>query len=483
MNMRRLLFFIMTMASLAVVGQGLETRTLHGQVVADGKPLAGVPVTDGYNIVHTDQQGCYTLISPAQARFVYVTTPAGYRPAVTQATIPTFYRQLTHDESNYDFELRRNPRDDRRHTLIVQADAQVTSIADLDQYDAMVAEMAQWAAGVNDRDVLGLDCGDIVGDSPWLFPEYIKRVQRLPFPVYRVIGNHDMDYNGRSHETSHHTFEDYFGPDHYSFNRGQVHYIVINDNFYIGREFYYMGYCDEATFKWMEQDLRDVPHGSLVVVAMHIPTRLTPEQQPFAYQYGPIADQMVNAAAFHDILKAYRVHIISGHMHYNLNIEHGDHIYEHNTAAACGTWWKLPECLDGAPRGYAVYEFDGDQVQWYYKGAGCARDYQLTAYLPGEDADHPDEVVANVWNYDSKWSVELLENGKVTAQMQQFTGYDPKARIDCADRKKVVYEWISPNLTTHLFRAKPKNPNANMMVQATDRFGRVYTATPKRLDK
>ena len=62
--MRRLLFFIMTMASLAVVGQGLETRTLHGQVVADGKPLAGVPVTDGYNIVHTDQHRRGSSMSP-----------------------------------------------------------------------------------------------------------------------------------------------------------------------------------------------------------------------------------------------------------------------------------------------------------------------------------------------------------------------------------------------------------------------------------
>lgn len=465
------------LVALTASGQGLATRTLTGRVLCGDEPLAGVAVTDGFNVVRTDRQGQYTIVCPDEARFVYVTTPAGYLPPMGRATVPAFYHRLTQGQNSYDFVLQRNPRDDRRHTLIVQADAQVTAVADLDQYDAQVAEMARLAGSITDRDVLALDCGDIVGDSPWLFPEYLKRVEPLPMPVYRVIGNHDMDYNGRSHETSHHTFEDYFGPDHYSFDRGQVHYIVINDNFYIGREFYYMGYCDETTFHWLEQDLSGVKPGSLVVVAMHIPTRLTPKQVPFAYEYGPIADQMVNAQALHDLLKPYRVHIISGHMHYNLNIEHSDRLYEHNTAAACGTWWRLPECLDGAPRGYAVYDFDGDQVRWYYKGVGHDRDYQLTAYLPGADPDHPDEVVANVWNYDSHWRVELLENGRVTAQMQQFTGYDPKSRIDCADRKRVVYEWITPNLTHHLFRARPKNPTAHIQVRATDRFGRTYTCT------
>lgn len=480
--MRRILsLIIFALIGLVAVTQGLKTRTVTGQVACDGQPLAGVAVTDGFNVVRTDQQGHYTIVCPDGARFVYLTTPAGYLPPLGRATVPAFYHRLAQGQDRYDFELQRNPRDDHRHTLIVQADAQVTALADLDQYGAQVAEMARLTASITDRDVLGLDCGDIVGDSPWLFPEYLKRVESLHMPVYRVIGNHDMDYNGRSHETSHHTFEDYFGPDHYSFDRGQVHYIVINDNFYIGREFYYMGYCDESTFHWLEQDLSGVKPGSLVVMAMHIPTRLTPEQVPFAYEYGPIADQMVNAQALHNVLKPYRVHIISGHMHYNLNIEHSDRLYEHNTAAACGTWWRLPECLDGAPRGYAIYDFDGDRVRWRYKGVGRADDYQLTAYRPGADPDHPDEVVANVWNYDSRWRVELLENGRVTAQMQQFTGYDPKARIDCADRKKVVYEWITPNLTHHLFKAQPKNPDAHIQVRATDRWGRTYTSTAQSL--
>ena len=224
--------------SEAVILNSQFSIQIRGQVVADGRPLQGVAVTDGYNIVHTDQSGHYSLTSPVGARFVYVSTPAGYLPSVSQGTIPTFYQLIVEGQATYDFSLTRNPLNDTHHTLIVQADAQVTSVADLDQYEAMLTDIQATRQSLAGRDVLGLDCGDIVGDSPWLFKDYVKRVARLDMPIYRAIGNHDMDYNGRSHETSHHTFEDYFGPDHYSFNRGKVHYIVINDNFYIGREYF-----------------------------------------------------------------------------------------------------------------------------------------------------------------------------------------------------------------------------------------------------
>lgn len=82
-------------------------------------------------------------------------------------------------------------------------------------------------------DVFGIDCGDIVGDTPSLYPSYIDTVASLGFPVYRTIGNHDMTYGGRTFEYSYQTFENYFGPTYYSFNKGKAHYIVLNNNFYV----------------------------------------------------------------------------------------------------------------------------------------------------------------------------------------------------------------------------------------------------------
>ncbi|MCS2304177.1 hypothetical protein NXX23_20730 [Bacteroides ovatus] len=47
----------------------------------------------------------------------------------------------------------------------------------------------------------------------------MKRADQLDIPIYRVVGNHDMNYDGRTHETSYKTFEDTFGPSYYSFSK------------------------------------------------------------------------------------------------------------------------------------------------------------------------------------------------------------------------------------------------------------------------
>ncbi len=37
------------------------------------------------------------------------------------------------------------------------------------------------------------------------------------------------------------------------FNKGNAHYIVVDNNFFIGRDYFYMGYLDEKTFAWLDQ--------------------------------------------------------------------------------------------------------------------------------------------------------------------------------------------------------------------------------------
>ena len=58
-----------------------------------------------------------------------------------------------------------------------------------------------------------------------------------------------------------------YGPAYYSYNVGEVHYAVLNDNYYIGRDWYYIGYLEERQLAWLERDLSFVPAGTTVVVA------------------------------------------------------------------------------------------------------------------------------------------------------------------------------------------------------------------------
>ncbi|MDD2960629.1 MAG: calcineurin-like phosphoesterase C-terminal domain-containing protein [Muribaculaceae bacterium] len=462
-----------------LLGLTVNAQTLiSGKVSSAGAGLNNVTVSDGYSCVLTSSDGSFTLIKNPQARFVYISTPAGYLTEIDNS-IPLFYKKITAGESVYDFRLKKNSKSDLKHTLYVQSDVQVADAGELTKYKEIVADAKKYLKNYSKTEIFGIDCGDIVGDKPALYPGYMNEVSALDIPIYRAMGNHDMTYYGRSFETSTQRFEGMYGPTYYSFNKGKAHYIIVNNNFYIGREYFYMGYLDEATLSWLEQDLKSVPEGSLVIMAMHIPTRLTPKEHSFKYDSSNIGWQTVNSSALFSMLKKYNTHFITGHMHTNDNVIFSPTMMEHNTGAACGTWWQLDECVDGTPCGYAIYEIDGDNIKWHFKSANYPAEYQFRAYGLNSSKEYPNDIIANVWNYDSLWKVEWLEDGKLMGEMTQFRGIDPDVVDKCKDTSKMKYSWISAGPTSHLFKATPKNISAKMEIRVTDRFGKVYTTKIK----
>ena len=85
----------------------------------------------------------------------------------------------------------------------MQADAQVTSEDDVKAYAKYLQDMKEYIRPyIGKKEVFGIDCGDIVGDTPSLYPSYINTVSSLKLPIYRAIGNHDMTYGGRTFEYS-----------------------------------------------------------------------------------------------------------------------------------------------------------------------------------------------------------------------------------------------------------------------------------------
>lgn len=155
--------------------------------------------------------------------------------------------------------------------------------------------------------------------------------------MYRVIGNHDMEYGVRSYEHSYKSYEENFGPIYYSFNRGKAHYIVLDNCYYINRHYRYIGYIDERTLQWIEKDLAFVPKDHLVFVSMHIPSSSTKELEFNAL----LPDETSNASSLYDLLKGYEAHLLTGHTHNNGNVVFNDSLMEHNTAAVCGTFGRL----------------------------------------------------------------------------------------------------------------------------------------------
>jgi hypothetical protein len=455
----------------------LAPLTIKGKVHQNGTGIANVAVTDGTNIVLTDKTGKYTLESNATAEFVHVSIPRGYA-FPHEKGVAQFFQPIKPgaDKMTADFELKKLAGDDTKHTFVVWADPQMINKKDCHELLTSSAPDLKKLAAQYDANTFAIGCGDLVWDKHELFEDYKKAVEISGLPFFQVIGNHDMDLTARADEGSAQTFKNLFGPTYYSFNRGEVHYVVLDDVFFIGPPKKYIGYLTEKQLQWLEQDLSHVKLGSTVVVALHIPVD-SGDMRRNKLKEESLGGVVSNRAELYRILKPYTAHIMSGHTHICEKIVHENTI-EHTHGAVCGAWWTGPICTDGAPSGYGVYEVSGGDIKWYYKSVGHDRSHQLRSYPKGSVPGRPDDIVANVWNWDPQWKVAWFENGVRQGEMQQQVGLDPLAvQLQSGDQLPAKHKWVEPTMTDHLFFARPSANAREIRIEATDRFGQVYSET------
>ncbi len=106
---------------------------------------------------------------------------------------------------------------------------------------------------LGEQQIFGVGCGDIMFDDLGLYPEYERAVANIGVPFFQVVGNHDLNFDATTDEASTATFSEHFGPRYYSFDRGFVHYVVLDDVFYHSKG--YFGYIDDMQWEWLAQDL------------------------------------------------------------------------------------------------------------------------------------------------------------------------------------------------------------------------------------
>jgi hypothetical protein len=449
---------------------------ITGRVAAGGKGIADVTVTDGRSVTRTDAKGNYKLESNAAAGFVYISVPRGYA-FTNEKGIARFYKKIEPlgDKFRADFELQKLAGDDTKHAFVVWADTQIMDKEDATLLKTQSAPDTLKLVSSYSKDVPfhGIGCGDLVWDKFELFDDYKEAVATTGIPFFQVIGNHDMDLDARTDDFSSATFKKAFGPSYYSFNRGDVHYVVLDDVFFLGTSKKYIGYIPEHQFAWLEQDLAHVKPGSTVVVSLHIPVN-TGAQRRNKLSEEPIGGVVSNRKELYRILKPYKAHIMSGHTHFNEKVFEGD-IIEHVHGTVCGAWWTGPICYDGTPNGYGVYEVNGSDIQWYYKPVGQERTHQFRVYPVGAVKEKPEAFAVNVWNWDPQWRVEWFEDGKNMGAMKQEISFDPlSVELHLGAEKPAKRAWVDPVLTDHMFFAQASQASKKITVQVTDRFKNVY---------
>lgn len=437
----------------------------------EGKGIEGVVVSDGLNVTLTDRNGRFQMEADMDSRWVFISTPAGYKSASLKGET-LYYKEIKKKTRSYDFVVEKKAIDDTRHKVIVIADPQISDRSELPELAQKAADIEETVKDFQGEDIFGLCLGDIVGWDHSIYPEYNKIMGKAGFEYRNIIGNHDMTNYGRSHETSLKNYEDNFGPSWYSFNAGKVHYIVLNDNFFIGRDWYYIGYIDERQLQWMERDLAYVPKDHKVVVSLHIPTTLSEEDRK-GFSYNTISEVVTNKNALYDLLKPYDALILSGHMHTATTQNIRPNLTEINVTGFSGAWWCGPVCIDGSPSGYKIIDVDGTDMEWIYKGCGHPLEYQMKLYV--NHPSYPGEVVANVWDYDDLWKVEYFEDGKRICEMERFKAQDPEAAELYSKPNELKRTWVWAAPTNNMFKATVSQDVKEIEVRVTDRFGRVFS--------
>ncbi|MCG8468854.1 MAG: calcineurin-like phosphoesterase family protein [Gemmatimonadetes bacterium] len=448
---------------------------VRGVVRSEGRGIPGIAVSDGFSVVDTAADGSFELISSADRQFVWTCTPAGYDVPLNSTGTARFYEPIPQGsgEMSVEFSLSRSARDDEYHALLLLGDIQTQDATEMGWFlEQSVPDLAATVRDLGDVPTFGIACGDIMYDHLELYPDYERGVREIGVPFYQVIGNHDLDMEGVTDEASTATFSRHFGPRYYSFDRGAVHYVVLDDVFWHGSG--YLGYLDADALTWLEADLSRVEAGRPVIVATHIPavgsvhTRLG-ESQPSP------GVAIMNREALYRLLEPFESHILTGHTHELEHVFEGG-THENVTGAICGAWWSGPICWDGTPNGYCVYEASGEQITWRYKSTGFDDDHQMRIYPPGSDPTAPEEVVANVWNWDPEWTVRWYADGESRGRMARRPGLDPwSVELHTGDDLPPRRSWVDPRVTNHMFYA-PVDPGVReVRVEATDRFGRTYS--------
>ena len=290
-----------------------------------------------------------------------------------------------------------------------------------------------------------------------------------------MIGNHDHDKAIGMDTEADHSFRAAFGPTYYSYNIGDCHFVVLDDVLYTGPS-NYTAEITEAQMAWLEQDLKHVPKDKLIIIGVHIAT--SRRNRPTSH--------IANYRELYALLDGYNVRILSGHSHNNYTTTISETIEENTLGAVMGAYWNGEElCNDGSPRGYAVYEIEGNRIaNWYYKGTAYPKEYQMYLYGPGQavSEQYRDGLIFNIFNWHSTWTVEVREDDAAWTTLP--SGSNLKYEMDrraydfmYGDTKPEHRPTAEPETNNdHMFYYEPSSATwSEVTVKASDPYGNVYT--------
>ncbi|MFI3295678.1 MAG: PQQ-binding-like beta-propeller repeat protein, partial [Rikenellaceae bacterium] len=303
-----------------------QDNNRNGEFDKGDKPFSNVVVSDGLNVTKTDSEGKFTLEGHQKEKFVFITIPSGYK------TYNDYYQAIDKNADSYNFAVMPYTVDiskDGAHDFVQISDTEIRSSEEHDQW---VQELRDYTQQHNPAFIV--QTGDIC------YPEGLKshieilNTRNMGLPVYYIIGNHDLvsgDYGEQ-------LFESLYGPVFYSFDVGNMHYIVTPMLY----GDYKASYTKEDVYRWLKEDLKYVSKDKSIIVFNH--DLLTHDDE---FIYGISDTEKINLDDYD--LKAW----IYGHWHIN-------HIHQHKNAVSISTSTLIRGGIDHASSGFRILSIDAD---------------------------------------------------------------------------------------------------------------------------
>lgn len=509
--------------------------TVYGIVSSAGVGVENVVVSDGAEVTVTNEKGIYQLKSAKKWGYVFISVPSGYEvPSV--GVLPQFHRALKNSADvveRADFKLEKVDGQDSYKIFMLGDMHLANRTGDLGQFAQFTSDLTDYMTRHKGEKMYALTLGDMTWDLYWYsnsyyFPQYLNTVnsQIKNLQIFHTMGNHDNDFQTRSDYDAAVKYVDQICPTYYSFNIGKVHYVVMDDidcSSYDGSTSRnYVKSLSAEQLDWLAKDLSHVAKTTPVVVAMHAQV-FYPTTSGFKIDL----DQ-VNTLRLFDILDGYTVRFVTGHTHKLFNVTpdapivDGHNFREYNSGSVCASWWWSGNLTpgihigtDGTPGGYGIWDVTGTDFQCLYKSTGWPEEYQFRSYdlnnvhfsmadvplMPSDISasvknaymqyvnaypqNNDNEVLINIWNWNSDWTLSVVDEKRKTLPYTEVWAYDP-LHIAALSVKRFNNAKLTQTPSfitekfTHFFKVKADDADTDLVITVKDEFGNEWTENMQR---
>jgi hypothetical protein len=492
----------------------------NNQFDSQEKGLEGVKVSNGVDVVKTDAKGNYKIELPPES-MLFISKPAKYTVPLNNVQLPQFYylhfpegtpkiadwKWSTIEPTGplpktINFALLDGIQIDEFKAMGF-ADPQTTTNEELDMMRKDIID-ALFGNPYNAK--FGLVAGDVVNDNLALYERHNRLMSQIGIPIWNVPGNHDLNPESPNYKYATQTYKSVFGPDYYSFDYGQVHFLALNNVGYKGKGQGYQGHIDAKQMQWIKNDLKDVPKDKLVMIITHIPLITYADNRTF-----PASINTINFKELLTVLKRFHyIYTISGHDTSNswkVKVDHthgwhGQPFIAHTLAETRGGGWhsgprneqgvRAATMEDGNPNGYYIFHFDGHKVKPQFVPAGGDPTDRLRITLDPQ-LKYPDSlaqkhslgldrgiqlvntnIVVNFYDGGERDHITISIDGKTATPMKFTERTDPYYEREFNKFKGTSDSFGSPKVSSHIWQYElPKlTPGIHVaIVKAVDEFG------------